>query len=215
MVYEGDAARAESVRPQLSLAGSVRADGGDPAPPAAARAREPASLPAPARLPVASAPVPPLPSAARRAHTTAARPAAAAAAAAAAPADPQSMYREYYAALRAGNHAFAIAGFRAFLERFPDHDYADNAQYWLGEAYYDQRDYRSALAEFRRVLERYPDGNKVPDALLKVGYCYLALGELGPGRDVLEQLVDIHPRSDAAALAARRLEELAKAKAKE
>lgn len=119
-------------------------------------------------------------------------------------------YKRYYEALRAGNHAHAITGFRSFLEKYPDHDYADNAQYWLGEAYYDQRQFKNAMREFRAVVDKYPRGNKVPDALLKVGYCYIGLGKTDKARGVLEQVVAIYPKSGPAKLAARKLEELQK-----
>ncbi|HTM22598.1 MAG TPA: tol-pal system protein YbgF [Kofleriaceae bacterium] len=122
--------------------------------------------------------------------------------------DAESLYHQYQAALAAGRHAEAIAGFRDFLVRYPRHDYADNAQYWLGEAYYAQRQYREAMTEFRKVVKNYPRGNKVPDALLKVGYCYAALGELDKARDVLGQVTTIYPTSAPAHLAAQKLAEL-------
>jgi hypothetical protein len=58
------------------------------------------------------------------------------------------------------------------------------------------------------VIERYPNGNKVPDALLKVGYSYLALGSTEAGRQTLGQLQRSYPRHEAAALAESRLAEL-------
>ena len=63
------------------------------------------------------------------------------------------------------------------VTRHPHHELADNAQYWLGEVYYDQKDYARALTEFRATVTAYPRGNKVADALLKVGFAYQALGE--------------------------------------
>ncbi|HEY0992203.1 MAG TPA: tetratricopeptide repeat protein, partial [Kofleriaceae bacterium] len=66
--------------------------------------------------------------------------------------------------------------------------------------------YPRALSEFRRVVEVYPRGNKVPDALLKVGYCYQAMGQGDKARAVLEQVVNIYPKSEPATLAAKRLE---------
>ena len=47
---------------------------------------------------------------------------------------------------------------------------------------------------------------EVPDALLKVGYCYSALGQADKARAVLEQVVNLYPKSEPAALAAKRLE---------
>ncbi len=115
-------------------------------------------------------------------------------------------YRSAVELVKAGSHAEAIDGLRAFLRKYPRHDYADNAQYWLGEAFYAQKDYPHALAEFRNVIETYPRGNKVPDALLKVGYCYSALGQGDKARTVLEQVVNLYPKTEPAALATKRLE---------
>ncbi|MBA3456419.1 MAG: tol-pal system protein YbgF [Deltaproteobacteria bacterium] len=114
-------------------------------------------------------------------------------------------YRAAVELVKGGNHADAITGLRGFLRRFPRHDYADNAQYWLGEAFYAQKDYPHALGEFRNVIETYPRGNKVPDALLKVGYCYHALGQAEKAKAVLEQVVNLYPKTEPAALAAKRL----------
>jgi len=115
-------------------------------------------------------------------------------------------YRAAVELVKAGSHSAAIDGLRGFLRKFPRHDYADNAQYWLGEAFYAQKDYPHALGEFRNVIETYPRGNKVPDALLKVGYCYHALGQSEKAKAVLEQVVNLYPKTEPAALAAKRLE---------
>ncbi|MGE0546439.1 MAG: tol-pal system protein YbgF [Kofleriaceae bacterium] len=120
--------------------------------------------------------------------------------------DAPNDYRSAVELVRAGKHTDAVAALRAFLTKFPRHEYADNAQYWLGEAFYAQRDYSHALAEFRVVIETYPRGNKVPDALLKVGFCYGALGQHDKARAVLEQVVTLYPNTEPAALAAKRLE---------
>ncbi len=127
--------------------------------------------------------------------------------AAPAAADPSADYRAAVELVKAAKYADAIAALHAFLERYPRHDYADNAQYWLGEVYYAQKDYPHALTEFRATIEQYPRGNKVPDALLKVGYCYLAIGQTEKARAVLEQVVNLYPKSEPAALAAKRLEQ--------
>lgn len=115
-------------------------------------------------------------------------------------------YRAAVELVRSGKTDEAVTALRAFLRRYPNHEYADNAQYWLGEAFYATKDYPHALAEFRATIDTYPRGNKVPDALLKVGYCYQALGQNDKARAVLEQVVNLYPKSEPAALAAKRLE---------
>jgi tol-pal system protein YbgF len=122
--------------------------------------------------------------------------------------DAGSEYRAAVDLLKSGKHDEAITALRAFIQHYPHHDYADNAQYWLGEAFYVQKDYARALVEFRATIEQYPRGNKVPDALLKVGYCYQALGQTQKARAVLEQVVTLYPKSEPAVLAAKRLESL-------
>jgi tol-pal system protein YbgF len=118
------------------------------------------------------------------------------------------LYRKAYEALQSGKHDEAARGFKDFLRTYPASDLADNSQYWLGECYYDRKDYTQAVREFRRVIERYPNGNKVPDALLKVGFSYLALGSAEAGRQTLTQLQRSYPRHEAATLAGARLAEL-------
>lgn len=120
--------------------------------------------------------------------------------------DAAGEYRAAVELVKAGKHDDAIAALRAFIARYPRHDYADNAQYWLGEAYYAQKDFARALTEFRAVIEVYPRGNKVPDALLKIGYCYQALGQGEKAHAMLEQVVSRYPKSEPATLAAKRLE---------
>ena len=118
------------------------------------------------------------------------------------------LYRKAHDTLRAGNRTEAEQLFREFLRNFPSSDLADNSQYWLGECFYDRKEFVQAVREFRRVIERYPSGNKVPDALLKVGFSYLALGSADAGKQTLLQLQRSYPRHEAAGLAAARLAEL-------
>jgi tol-pal system protein YbgF len=120
-------------------------------------------------------------------------------------ADPVVLYQESLDALRSGHHGQAVAGFRALVERHPTHGLADNAIYWLGEADYDRQRYDAALSTFQEVLTAYPLGNKVPDAMLKIGLCFLNLGEQPQAVAILRQLDEIYPDSDAARIARERL----------
>jgi tol-pal system protein YbgF len=200
--YAGDAARTGTKRPLLRLYGGET-------PVFSARDGDEPGRAAPRRLTVAS-----------EGSARADRPAPRAAASALverdparaeprqAPAGPGELYRRSLESLRSGRHAEAEAGFRDFLRLFANHDFADNAQYWLAECYYDQKDYPTAVREFRRVMEKYPQGNKVPDALLKLGFCHLALGSTDVARQTLEQVVHSYPGHGAAALATAKLGEL-------
>lgn len=123
-------------------------------------------------------------------------------------AEPLALYKSAYDDLRAGRHDEAERGFRDFVRRFPHHDYADNAQYWLGECFYDQKRYDKAAPEFRAVLTRWPTGNKAPDAMLKLGFSLIALGDVDKGGKVLREVPATYPRTEAARLASERLGQL-------
>src|SRR5205807_5943550 len=82
----------------------------------------------------------------------------------------QAVYAQAFDALKAGSYSVATTGFKDFLASYPSSPLAENAQYWLGEAYYVNHDYESAAGAFRAVLKKWPDSRKAPDALLKLGY---------------------------------------------
>ena len=120
-------------------------------------------------------------------------------------ADPLKLYRNSLEILRAGHPAAARVGFRRFLDANPQHDFADNAQYWIGECDYAADNLSAAERAFRTVVERYPRGNKVPDAMLKLGFTLQAEGDDAAGRAVLQSLMRAFPRHEAARLAGVRL----------
>jgi tol-pal system protein YbgF len=102
----------------------------------------------------------------------------------------------------------AINAFRQFLEAYPDGPFSDNAQYWLGEAYYVSRDFPNALAEFRKVIERHPDSQKVPDAMLKIGYTQYELRQWDVARRMLTDVSQRAPGTTVARLAQQRLDRM-------
>lgn len=119
--------------------------------------------------------------------------------------DEQDAYMKAYGLFSSNNYIVAIEAFEAFIKGHPNSEYAGNAQYWIGECYYTQRDYTRALAAFTKVIENYPKGNKVPDALLKIGFSQISLNEPIKARATLETVVEKYPRSQAAAKARERL----------
>ena len=120
--------------------------------------------------------------------------------------EEQTVYAQSFDALKAGSYSVAITGFKGFLSSYPSSPLAENAQYWLGEAYYVTRDFDSATGAFRNVLQKYPNSRKVPDALLKLGFTQLEQKKVGEGRATLQQVVQKYPGTDAAKLASERLQ---------
>jgi tol-pal system protein YbgF len=122
--------------------------------------------------------------------------------------DDQAAYTAAFDHLKGGRYADAIAGFQDLMTRYPASTLLDNAQYWIGEAYYVTRDYEHAAAAFRAVGERWPTSRKAPDALLKLGYTQFEQKHLTAARATLQQVVERYGGSDAARLAQERLRKL-------
>jgi len=124
------------------------------------------------------------------------------------PQDPQSLYRfgldQYYA----GDYLTSRRALVAFLGRFPDHPLAVNAQYWIGETYYSEKQWVMSLGAFQAVLKHYPKGRKVPDALLKIGMVELQLGRRAEAVSALKRCLNGYPKSNPAVLARRQLNKL-------
>jgi tol-pal system protein YbgF len=121
------------------------------------------------------------------------------------PVPPQEAYQQAFALYSSGRLAEAGTAFQAYLQRYPGSDYAANAQYWLGECYYSQKEFRQALAAFTKVVTDSPHGRKAPDALLKIAYSQVSLGEKATAKKTLQSLVEKFPSSEAAAKARERL----------
>ena len=121
----------------------------------------------------------------------------------------QDQYRHAYDLLMSKrDFEQAIDAFNALLKAYPDGKYADNAQFWLGEAYYAKNELDEALKEFQQLVDNYADSPKVPDAVYKVGFIYKTKGDVEKARKVFEGLIEHYPDSPAARLAAMRLETL-------
>jgi len=118
-------------------------------------------------------------------------------------------YQAAFALLKNNQYDQAIQAFQSFLGTYPTSSLADNAQYWLGEAYYVKQSFPEALAAFQKVLDKYPQSRKVPDAMLKVGFCDYELKQFQAAKDVLTQLQSTYGDTPAGHLAQQRLEKMA------
>jgi len=93
-----------------------------------------------------------------------------------------------------GNIPQAIGVFQQITEYPKSHSLKDNAQYWLGECYYHQKNYLQAISEFKRVKQEYPGSNKLFDAELKIAYTYYKLGRIDDAKSKIAQLHKDWPR---------------------
>jgi tol-pal system protein YbgF len=120
-------------------------------------------------------------------------------------AEEKAAYDQAFQALKELRYADAAEDFQSFLDGYPNSEYADNAQYWLGESYYVTRNYDIALKAFQDLMDLYPESPKVPDALLKVGYTHYELEQWDSSRAALTQVQESYPDTTLSRLAESRL----------
>ena len=98
--------------------------------------------------------------------------------------------------------------FKTYLKKYPNTEYSDSAQFWIGECYYFERKYEQAILEYEKVIKNYPQGNKVPNAMLKQGFAFLNLGDKSSAKLLLEQVAKNYPGSNQARMARAKLAEI-------
>ncbi len=92
-----------------------------------------------------------------------------------------------------------------FLKQYPNTEFSDNAQFWIGECYYFEKKYEKAIIEYDKVIKNFPEGNKVPYALLKQGLSFLQLGDKASAKLLLQQVIKDFPNTSQARIARTRL----------
>jgi tol-pal system protein YbgF len=123
-------------------------------------------------------------------------------------ASEMELYTKARQSFEQGNMGGARKGFEQFLMSYPGSDNADNAQFWIGETFYQEKSYEKAILEYQKVIEKYPRGNKVSAALLKQGLAFLSLKDRVNSRLIFEELVRKYPNTSEAKAATEKLKEL-------
>ncbi len=122
--------------------------------------------------------------------------------------DPEELYNSAYSKLNKKDFQGARKEFREFLELFSQTEYSDNAQFWIGECYYREKRYEEAILEFEEVIKKFPQGNKLPDALLKQAFSFIALNDANSAKLLLQKIIDRYPTSAQAEIAKNKLKSL-------
>lgn len=123
----------------------------------------------------------------------------------------------YDAALRdkmGGNFDLALRQFTDYLAWFGDTEMAPNAQYYIGEIHYNQKNYQEAVEAFDKVLEAYPVNSKTADARLMKARALAELGQREGAVQELRALIKAAPNSAAARRARVELQKLTGAPAR-
>jgi tol-pal system protein YbgF len=122
-------------------------------------------------------------------------------------ADPaeKKQFDNALAVFRTGDFAAAQSNLSGFLLSHPSSGYAPSALFWLGNAQYATKDYKESMLNFRKLLNIAPLHTRAPDAMLAISNCLIELKDLKAARKAMEDLIKLHPNSDAAQTAKDRL----------
>lgn len=137
----------------------------------------------------------------------------AAAAATAAPAastgDENSDYNAAVSlALEKKQYDQAITAFQGFVKQYPKSTYQPNANYWLGQLYYNKGKKDDAAYYYAVVVKNYPKSPKSSEAMFKVGVIMQDKGQSDKAKAVYQQVIKQYPNTDAAKQAQKRLSAL-------
>jgi len=111
---------------------------------------------------------------------------------------PEQLYGDAQTAMRNGDYAVAEREFRSFLAKYPRHQLAGNAQYWLGETHYVRKDYSAAATAYANGFKNYRNSSVGPDNLLKLGMSLQASGKSADACIVYGQFNQVYPQAQDA-----------------
>jgi len=121
---------------------------------------------------------------------------------------PRRMYDTAWADYTNGQWVLAVEGFEAYLKTFPRSEFADDAQFYIGQTHYADGQFRKAVMAFEQVILTYPDGDVVPEASYKRGLALDRLGETERARQAFELVFTNYPDSTMATLAEQALDRI-------
>jgi len=99
----------------------------------------------------------------------------------------------------------AISAFQTFIKQYPKSTYQPNANYWLGQLYYNKGKKDDAAYFYAVVVKSYPKSPKSSDAMYKVGVIMQEKGQADKAKAVYSQVIKQYPNTDAAKQAQKRL----------
>jgi tol-pal system protein YbgF len=110
--------------------------------------------------------------------------------------------------ITSGKYELARSEFQDYLKYYGDTDLASNAQFYLGEIAYSQKNYDQAVGEFDKVLNNYPKSFKLAPARLRKGLALIELGQKPGGVRELREVVKRYPGTEEDRRARAKLKEL-------
>lgn len=119
-----------------------------------------------------------------------------------------TLYENGLRDITSGKYDLARSEFQDYLKYYSDTDLASNAQFYLGEIAYSQKQYDQAVSEYDKVITNYPKSFKLGPSHLKKGLALVELNQKTAGIKELREVVKRYPGSDEDRRARAKLKEL-------
>jgi tol-pal system protein YbgF len=123
---------------------------------------------------------------------------------------PTRLYELAQADYAGGQWALAINGFETYLRTYPKTDKADDAQFFIGEAYQLDGKFKEAVTAYDKVITDFPNADRVADAYYKRGLAYSRLAQNDKARESFETVIQKFPNAEASRLARQVLDRLSR-----
>ena len=107
----------------------------------------------------------------------------------------RAAYNRGHRYIEAQDYGRAATALQEFLQRYPDEPLAANAQYWLGESYYLQGQYKKSARAFLTEIKKYKGGSNPSESYLRLG---MSLARLGESKAACTTFAEIPKRFPAA-----------------
>ena len=98
-------------------------------------------------------------------------------------------------AYRINKYSYTRGLARAYVERYPKDEHADNAQYMIGSSYLKQNQAAAALGEFQKVLSTYRKGDALDETLFDMSQAFLEVRSCNDAGTALKALLKNHKSS--------------------
>jgi tol-pal system protein YbgF len=110
--------------------------------------------------------------------------------------------------IQSGKYDLARSEFQDYLKYYGSTDLASNAQFYIGEIAYRQKNYQQAISEYDKVINNYPKSFKLAPARLHRATAMIALGQKASGIRELREITRLFPGSEEDRYARAQLKEL-------
>jgi tol-pal system protein YbgF len=110
--------------------------------------------------------------------------------------------------ITSGKYDLARSEFQDYIRYYHETDLASNAQFYLGEIAYAQKNYDAAIVEYDKVITGYPRSSKSPAAHLKKALANIELNQKATGVRQLREIVKKYPGTEEDRRARAKLKEM-------